>query len=95
MQKTALKGLLDLNEEERKAEAAAKEAARRTLHLTPPLRHGYRRASMSCNRLKPEVTQKDWWPCGRRCQGPQLTGAEEETQAGVAPAADGQPRSPS
>ena len=35
----------------------------------PLPRHGFRRASTSCCRLKPEVTQKDWQSCGHRWPG--------------------------
>ena len=42
-----------------------------------------------------EVTRKIGGFAGTGGQGPQLTDAEEETETGVAPAADGRLKSPS
>ena len=77
--KDSFKKAADLCEEERKAEAAAKEAAARpakeAMELDEfggledqedPAPDPIRRASTSCCRLKLEVTQKDWQSCGRR-----------------------------
>ena len=60
-----LKKAADLYEEERKAEAAAKEAAARPAKEAMELDEFGGALTIYC-KLKPEATRRDWQSCGRR-----------------------------